>query len=165
VRGFRLKRGAIAATTNCENQNLVIVGTSDAEIAFAARAAESIGGGYVVVADGEILGTVPLPVAGCMSDQPWEIVRDESLLCDAAARSIGCEMPAPFLIMSFIGLAGVPDLGLTERGLIETKTQSFTDLVLGLQSGLVCCRCPSHIHDVHRLMDPASATKPVFACL
>jgi adenine deaminase len=164
VRGFRLKRGAIAATTNCENQNLVIVGTSDHEIASAARAAERIGGGYVVVADGDILGSVPLAIAGCMSDQPWEVVRDLSLACDEAARAIGCEMPAPFLIMSFIGLAGVPDLGLTERGLIETKTQSFTDLVLGMKGGLVCCRCPSHVHDVHRLMDPARAASSQFEC-
>jgi adenine deaminase len=154
VRGFRLQRGAIAATTNCENQNLVIVGTSDDEMAFAARAAEAIGGGCVVVADGEVLGRVPLTVAGCMSDQPWEIVRDQSLACDAAAKSIGCEMPAPFLIMSFIGLVGVPDLGLTERGLVETSTQAFTDLVLGLKGGLVCCRCPGHFHDIHRAMDP-----------
>lgn len=164
VRGFRLKRGAIAATTNCENQNLVIVGTSDREIAFAARAAARIGGGYAVVADGEILGSVPLAIAGCMSDQPWEAVRDQSLACDEAARSIGCEMPAPFLIMSFIGLAGVPDLGLTERGLIETKTQTFTDLLLGMKGGLVCCRCPSHMHDVHRLMDPARAGSSQFEC-
>jgi adenine deaminase len=93
-------------------------------------------------------------------------VRDRSLACDAAARSIGCEMRAPFLIMSFIGLAGVPDFGLTERGLIETKAQSFTDLVLGLKAGVVCCRCPSHMHDVHRLMDPASATpRPQFECV
>jgi adenine deaminase len=166
VRGFRMKRGAIAATTNCENQNLVIIGTSDSEIAFAARAIERIGGGYVTVADGETLAEVPLAIAGCMSDRPWEEVRDLSLACDAAARSIGCEMRAPFLIMSFVGLAGVPDLGLTERGLIETKTQTFTDLVLGLKAGLVCCRCPSHIHDVHRLMDPATATpKPQFECV
>jgi adenine deaminase len=164
VRGFRLKRGAIAATTNCENQNLVIVGTSDREIASAAKAAERIGGGYVVVADGDILGSVPLAIAGCMSDQPWEVVRDQSLACNEAARAIGCEMPAPFLIMSFIGLAGVPDLGLTERGLIETKTQSFTDLVLGMKGGLVCCRCPSHMHDVHRLMDPARAASSQFEC-
>jgi adenine deaminase len=164
VRGFRLKRGAIAATTNCENQNLVIVGTSDREIAFAAKAAERIGGGYVVVADGEIIGSVPLAIAGCMSDQPWEVVRDQSLACDEAARTIGCEMPAPFLIMSFIGLAGVPDLGLTERGLIETKSQSFTDVVLGAKGGLVCCRCPSHMHDVHRLMDPPRAASPQFEC-
>jgi adenine deaminase len=165
VKGFTLKRGAIAATTNCENQNLVIVGTSDEEMAYAARAIEKLGGGLVTVADGETLAEVPLAVAGCMSDQPWETVRDLSLACDEAARSIGCEMNAPFLIMSFIGLAGVPDLGLTERGLIETKTQSFTDLVLGLQGNLVCCRCPSHLHDVHRLMDPASAApRAAFAC-
>lgn len=154
VKGFGLKRGAIAATTNCENQNLVIVGTSDEELAFAARAIEKIGGGYVTVADGKVLGQVPLPVAGCMSDKPWEEVRDESLACDDATREIGCTMHAPFLIMSFIGLVGVPDLGLTERGLVETKTQSFTDLVLGLKGGLVCCRCPSHAHDVHKMMDP-----------
>lgn len=154
VKGFGLKRGAIAATTNCENQNLVIVGTSDEELAFAARAIETIGGGYVTVADGELLGAVPLPVAGCMSDQPWEAVRDLSIACDAATREIGCTMRAPFLIMSFIGLVGVPDLGLTERGLVETKTQSFTDLVLGLKGGMVCCRCPSHAHDVHKMMDP-----------
>jgi adenine deaminase len=154
VKGFGLKRGAIAATTNCENQNLVIVGTSDEEMAAAARAIEEIGGGYVVVADGKVLGTVPLPVAGCMSDAPWETVRDQSIACDAATVTIGCTMHVPFLIMSFIGPVGVPDLGLTERGLVETKTQSFTDLVLGLEGGLVCCRCPSHAHDVHRIMDP-----------
>lgn len=154
VKGFGLKRGAIAATTNCENQNLVMVGTTDADLAFAAEAIQTLGGGYVAVADGKILATVPLAVAGCMSDQPWETVRDQSLNCDQAARDIGCEMQAPFLIMSFIGLVGVPDLGLTERGLVETKTQSFTDLVLGLKGGLVCCRCPSHAHDVHRMMDP-----------
>lgn len=155
VKGFGLKRGAIAATTNCENQNLVIVGTSEADMAFATRAIEALGGGYVTVADGEVLSTVPLPVAGCMSDQPWETVRDQSLACDAATRTIGCTMHAPFLIMSFIGLVGVPDLGLTERGLVETKTQSFADLVLGMKGGLVCCRCPSHAHDIHKAMDPA----------
>ena len=153
VRGFGLTRGAIAATTNCENQNLVIVGTSDREMAAALEAIRTLGGGYVAVADGQIVGSVPLPVAGCMSDQPWEIVRDQSLACDAAVAALGCTMRAPFLIMSFIGLVGIPDLGLTERGLVETKTQTFTDLVLGLKGGLVCCRCPSHAHDVHRMMD------------
>jgi adenine deaminase len=157
VRGFRLKRGALAATTNCENQNLVIVGTSDEEIAFAARAAQEIGGGFVIVADGKVIESLPLPIAGCMSDRPWEEVRDRSLACDAAAVSIGCEMHAPFMIMSFIGLAGVPDLGLTERGLIEAKTQSFIDVVLETKAGTVCCRCPNHAHLVHRLMDPATS--------
>jgi len=71
-------RGAwtwIAATTNCENQNLVLVGTSDADIAHAALVATEIGGGYVAVVDGQVLATCPLPIAGIMSDRPWEIVQ------------------------------------------------------------------------------------------
>jgi|HubBroStandDraft_6_1064221.scaffolds.fasta_scaffold02289_6 adenine deaminase len=156
VRGFQLKRGALAATTNCENQNLVIVGVTDEDLAHAARAIEDIGGGYVAVADGKVLATVPLPIAGIMSDQPWEAVREQSIYANKAAVSLGCAIHSPFMIMAFIGLAGVPDLGLTEKGLIETASQSFTDLVLGMRGGLVCCRCPDHMHNVHRLMDPSS---------
>ena len=55
----------------------------------------------------------------------------------AAARSLGCAIASPFMILSFVGLAGVPDYGLTERGLIDTFTQTFLPV-------LVCCRCPAH---------------------
>jgi adenine deaminase len=158
VRGFRLTRGALAATNNCENQNLVVIGTSDEEMAFAAHAIREIGGGLVAVADGKVIGSLALPLLGIMSDEPWEIVRDGSHAVNRAAIAIGCEMHAPFMIMSFIGLAGVPDMGLTELGFIETKTQSFMEPVLGMKAGIVCCRCPNHAHDIHRLMDPASAT-------
>jgi adenine deaminase len=142
VRGFGLTRGALAATTNCENQNLVLVGTSASELLHAARVAAEIGGGYVAVADGEVLATCPLPIAGIMSDQPWEEVHRQSIAVDAAAESLGCTMHAPFMIMAFIGLAGVPDLGLTERGLIDVATQQFCDVVVR------CCRCPTHVHDL-----------------
>jgi adenine deaminase len=154
VRGFKLKKGALAATTNCENQNLVMVGVTDQDLADAARAIKEIGGGYVAVADGKVLATVPLPIAGIMSDQPWEKVREQSIAANKAAAGLGCTIHSPFMIMAFIGLAGVPDLGLTEKGLIETASQSFTPLVLGMRAGQVCCRCPEHVHDVHRLMDP-----------
>jgi adenine deaminase len=153
VRGFGLQRGALAATTNCANQNLVIVGCTDQDLAHAALASRDLGGGFVVVADGAVLDAVPMPIGGIMSDQPWETVRDQSIATDAAARAIGCTVHAPFMIMSFIGLAGVPDLGLTERGLIETRSQSFIDVVLKTQAGIVCCRCPAHTAPVHRLMD------------
>ena len=156
VRGFNLKKGALAATTNCENQNLVMVGVTDRDLADAARAVSEIGGGYAVVADGKVLATVPLPIAGIMSDQPWENVRQQSIAANKAAAGLGCTIHSPFMIMAFIGLAGVPDLGLTEKGLIETASQSFTPVVLGMRAGLVCCRCPDHMHDVHRLMDPNS---------
>lgn len=156
VRGFGLQRGALAATTNCENQNLVLLGTSDEEMAFAVKAIHDVGGGYVAVANQEVLAAVPMPVGGIMSDQPWEIVLEQSVSANQAAAILGCKIKAPFMIMAFIGLVGVPDLGLTEKGLIETASQSFTNLLLGLQAGMVCCRCPSHAHDVHRLMDPSS---------
>ena len=87
VRGFGLRRGALGITSNCENQNLVVVGTSDAELAHAAQALADIGGGYVAVADGEVLATVPLPYGGIMSDQPWEVVYDQSVAANHAARS------------------------------------------------------------------------------
>ena len=156
VRGFGLRRGALAASTNCENQNIVVVGTSDEEIAHAVRAVEACGGGYVAVADGEVVGSCPLPVAGIMSDQPWEVVAEQAAAVDAAAARLGCSIHAPFMIMAFIGLAGVPDLGLTERGLIDVATQSFCDVVLTAQVDQVCCRCPTHAHDVHRIFDRAS---------
>lgn len=175
VRGFGLKKGAIACTTNCENQNLVVIGTSDVEIAFAAKAIADLGGGYVTVAEGKVLASVRLDVAGCMSSAPWEMVRDQSLLCDEAARSLGCRISAPFMIASFVGLNGVPDLGLTEKGLIDCAAQELISVVLdeetaegfegrsgkdGLEFGVekpvkVCCRCPSHLSDIHRLVEGA----------
>ncbi|MCY3925439.1 MAG: amidohydrolase family protein [bacterium] len=137
VRGFGLRRGAIGITTNCENQNLVVLGTTDDELADAARALEAIDGGYVVVARGDVLASLPLPYGGCMSDRPWEEVYDGLAGVTAAARSLGCEVASPFMILSFVGLAGVPDYGLTEKGLIDAYTQTFLPV-------LVCCRCPAH---------------------
>lgn len=169
VRGFGLERGAIACTTNCENQNLVVIGTSDNEIAGAVRAISELGGGFGTVLDGKLLGSVRLDVAGCMSSEAWEKVRDDSVECDKAAAMLGCKIKSPFMIMSFVGLVAVPDLGLTELGLVDCKTQGLMDVVLPEESreeGVpevteypapvkICCRCPSHAHDVHRMMDSA----------
>jgi adenine deaminase len=137
VRGFGLRRGAIGITTNCENQNLVVLGTADDELAHAARELEAIDGGYVVVAGGEVRASLPLPYGGCMSDRPWEEVHDGLASVTAAARTLGCGIASPFMILSFVGLAGVPDYGLTEKGLIDAYTQTFLPV-------LVCCRCPAH---------------------
>lgn len=168
VRGFGLHKGAIACTTNCENQNLVVVGTSDEEIAFAVRSIQELGGGFVAVLEGDVIGSVRLDVAGCMSSQTWESVRDDSVACDDAVRNIlGSTMKSPFMIMSFIGLVAVPDLGLTELGLVDCKTQGLMDVVLceeGEEYGdldlmdfvkpvKICCRCPSHSYDAHRSLD------------
>ncbi|MES2603593.1 MAG: adenine deaminase C-terminal domain-containing protein, partial [Pseudomonadota bacterium] len=141
VRGFGLRTGAIAATTNCENQNLVIVGTSEADMAAAANALRELGGGYVAIKDGKVMASLPLPVAGIMSDLPWETVLQQSDIVDAAAHALGSTLNSPFMILAFVGLAGVPDYGLTEKGLIDSRTMQFIPV-------LVCCRCPQHMHQV-----------------
>lgn len=165
VRGFNLKRGAIACTTNCENQNLVVLGTSDEEIALAAKAIHELGGGFVAIADGQVLGTLDLAVAGCMSKRPWEEVAQKSQQLDEIVQrklvgKSGAEsMKVPFMILSFVGLVGVPDLGITELGIVHTSHQKLIDVVLeeeesspqstsdvvgGIELRRVCCRCPSH---------------------
>lgn len=157
VKGFGLTRGAMAASTSCDTMNIVAVGEKDADIALAVDEVAKMGGGLVCVADGEVLGAVPLAVGGCVSDQPYEVVVAQSRALYDVVRALGCDMRAPFMIMSFIGLTVVPDLGMTERGLVDTRTQTLIDLILQEQAdGTVMCRCTGHAHQVHKDMDPHS---------
>jgi adenine deaminase len=157
VRGFGLQRGALAVSTNCTNQNIVVVGATETDIVAAVFALRDLGGGFVAVADGAVQAAVPLPLGGAMSDQPWETAYQELKAADAAAVALGCTIHSPFMILSFVGLAGVPDLGLTELGLIDASTQSFIDVVLAGDGPTLACRCPGHGHPVHALMDPRTA--------
>jgi adenine deaminase len=158
VRGFGLVRGALAVSTNCTNQNIVVVGVDDHDIFRAVREVQALGGGYVVADGDEIIAAVPLPIAGIMSDKPWETVYDELSEANRAAAGLGCGIHSPFMILAFVGLPGVPDLGLTELGLIDTASQQFIPVVLDVPGTTAACRCPSHAHAIHHLMDPATAT-------
>ncbi|MDF2555510.1 MAG: Adenine deaminase, partial [Microbacterium sp.] len=130
VKGFGLRRGAIAITMNCPNMNISVVGADDASMRLAVEELGRMGGGFVTVADGEILARVPLPVGGMMSAAPFE--ETAAALADghAATHALGCRIPSPYIILSFVGLYVVPDLGLTERGLIDAATQRFVDVLL-----------------------------------
>jgi adenine deaminase len=160
VRGFGLRRGAVAISSNCTNQNVVVVGASDAEMATAVTALRDLGGGCVVVDGASVTSSMPWPLAGIMSDQPWEIAAEQLRHAERAAADLGCGLRSPFMILSFVGLAGIPDLGLTELGLVETATQEFTSVTLGHSRQSMACRCPSHVHAVHQLMDPVTAEHP-----
>lgn len=107
------------------------ISTSDDEIVGAVRVITKLGGGFVAVLAGEIIGSVGLDVAGCMSSEPWENIREDSLACgDAVHNILGSNVKAPFMVASFVGLVGVPDLGLTELVLVDCKTQGLMDVVL-----------------------------------
>jgi adenine deaminase len=119
VRGFGLERGAIASTVAHDNHNIVVVGASDADMMSAARTVAESGGGQAVVADGRLLAHVPLPIAGLMSDLPLEEVRDRVDAMTRAVRELGGTLPDPLMTMSFLALAVIPELKITDLGLVD----------------------------------------------
>jgi adenine deaminase len=156
VRGFGLARGAIAVSINCTNANIVAVGADDADLAVAVGALRDLGGGFVVVVDGEIAASVALPVGGMMSSAPWEATAGALSAANDVVFALGCRIRSPFMVLSFVGLGVVPDLGLTELGLIDATSQSFIDLVLTTGPDGLACRCPNHDFPVHAIMEDPS---------
>jgi adenine deaminase len=119
VRGFGLRRGAIASTVAHDAHNVVVVGMNDASMAAAVRRLANRGGGIVVVDGADVLAELPLPVAGLLSDAPLEEVVARSHELAAAARELGCTLDAPFQHLSFLALSVIPSLKLTDRGLVD----------------------------------------------
>ncbi|MFL5952729.1 MAG: adenine deaminase [Gaiellaceae bacterium] len=119
VRGFGLKRGAIASTVAHDAHNVVVVGMNDASMAAAVRRLANRGGGIVVVDGAEVTAELPLPVAGLLSDEPLDRVLESSRAVIAAVRSLGCELDAPFQHLAFLALSVIPSLKLTDRGLVD----------------------------------------------
>ncbi|TAJ49757.1 MAG: adenine deaminase [Herbiconiux sp.] len=130
VKGFGLTRGAIAITMNCPNMNIAVVGVDDASMRHAVDELRSMQGGFVTVADGEVVGRVPLPVGGMMSAAPFEETAEALRRGHEATHALGCTIPSPYIILSFVGLYVIPDLGITELGLIDATSQSFVDVLL-----------------------------------
>lgn len=121
VRGFGLQRGAIAGTVCHDHHNIAVVGIDYADMALAANRLGQIEGGFVVAHQGEILAELPLPVAGLMSLDPFESVRDQLVHLRAAARSLGVTLEEPFLQLAFLALPVIPALKITDRGLVDVN--------------------------------------------
>jgi len=128
VKGFGLKKGAIASSVAHDAHNLVIAGVSDSDILKAAHVLEEMGGGFACVVEGEVRACVPLPLGGLVSPlSATELVRQLHLL-DAAAAELGCPLEHPCMTLSFLSLSVIPSLKLTDQGLIDVET--FTLLPL-----------------------------------
>jgi adenine deaminase len=119
VRGFALREGALASTVSHDAHNVIVVGMGDEDMALCVQRLAELGGGIVVVRGGTVLAELALPVAGLMSDRPGaEVARVLAELRDAA-RSLGVELRAPFMALSFLGLSVIPSLKITDRGLVD----------------------------------------------
>lgn len=130
VKGFNIKRGALAQTVAHDAHNLFVIGTNNEDMALAANMLIESGGGLVAVADGKVLALLPLPIAGLMSDKPLEQMSPLVEKLEKAWLDMGCDCPSPFMTMAIIPLACLPELRLTNRGLVDCRTFSFTDLIV-----------------------------------
>jgi adenine deaminase len=128
VRGFGLRRGAMASSVANDCHNLVVVAVDDADGLLAARTVADMGGGIAVVDSGELRAAMSLPLAGLMADRAPEVVADELDAVTSAVRRLGCTVPAPFMAMSFLALPVIPHLKLTDRGLVDVDAFAFTDV-------------------------------------
>lgn len=125
VRGFGLKEGALASSVGHDSHNICVVGTSDADMACAVNHLEKTGGGFVAVRNGQVLADLRLPVAGLMSDAPYEQVRDDLIILRKAAKTMGVVLEEPFLQLAFLPLPVIPHLKITDFGMIDVRTMSF----------------------------------------
>jgi len=119
VKGFGLKRGAIASTVGHDCHNICAVGVDDADMAAAINRLAEIEGGFVVVSEGKVLAEIALPVAGLMSLESYDTVRDQLIPLRAAAKELGSTLEEPFLQIAFLPLPVIPHLKITDRGMVD----------------------------------------------
>jgi adenine deaminase len=125
VKGFGLKAGAIASSVGHDSHNICVVGASDADMAAAVNRLREIQGGFVVVSDGAVRAELALPIAGLMSDLPFEAVRDALHPLRAAAKSLGVTLPEPFLQVAFLPLPVIPHLKISDFGMVDVNRMAL----------------------------------------
>jgi adenine deaminase len=119
VKGFGINSGAIASTIAHDSHNLVVAGTSDEDILAAVKAVEEMQGGLVVCRGGKPIARLPLPLCGLLSLDPAEKVSKQFNEVEEAAHTLGSLPPAPFALLSFIALPVIPELRVTDKGIVD----------------------------------------------
>jgi adenine deaminase len=119
VKGFGLREGALASSVAHDSHNIVAVGAADADLYATVQEVIRLGGGLVVARGGKAMASLPLPVAGLLSDLPLEEVVAHLESLQALAKKMGCPLPSPFATLSFLALPVIPQLRLTDKGLVD----------------------------------------------
>jgi len=128
VKGLGLKSGAIASTVAHDSHNMVVIGTNDEDMYYAAVELVKSQGGKIVVENGKTLEKLPLPIAGLISDLPIEEVIEKLKSLVKSTKSLGCKLDDAFMNMAFLSLPVIPDLKITDKGLIDVNKFKITSL-------------------------------------
>ena len=119
VTGFGLKKGALASSIAHDSHNIIAVGTNDEDIFTAIKEIERLQGGLVAADEGEVLASLALPIAGLLADKPLEVVASKLERLEQIATELGTELSSPFATLSFLALPVIPEIRLTDLGLVE----------------------------------------------
>ncbi|MBS7624231.1 adenine deaminase [Candidatus Bathyarchaeota archaeon] len=128
VRGFMLRRGAIASTVAHDSHNIIAVGVNDNDIYRSILRLREINGGFVIVDGGKVAAELPLPIAGLMADLEAEEIAQKTENLERAASNLGCKTKSPFMALSFLSLPVVPKLKITDYGLIDAEKLKAVDI-------------------------------------
>ena len=129
IKGIGLKRGAIAASVSHDSHNLIVIGTNDEDMAFAANRVRELKGGSVAVDSGNVIAELPLPIAGLMSDKDAKTTAELNDTLNEAVRHLGVpENISPFMNMAFVSLTVIPHIKMTTHGLVDVRTQKILPL-------------------------------------
>jgi len=120
VTGFKFRSGAVASTVAHDSHNLLVVGADDGDMAYACNRLAEVGGGMIAVEGGRTLALVKLPIAGIVSDEPLDSVCNQVKSLSRAWKELGCKMINPFMTMSLLSLSVLPEIRVTNKGLIDT---------------------------------------------
>jgi len=130
VRGFGLKSGALATSVAHDSHNIIALGVYDQDLFRAVQEVEAMDGGMCVVIHGELAARVPLPVGGLMSEEPFHKLLSQMEGLKKAKALTGCFLPEPFMCLSFLALPVIPELKLTDRGLVDVNRFEIVPLFL-----------------------------------
>ena len=130
VRGFGLNSGAFASTIAHDAHNVVVIGVNDDDMADCVARLQDLGGGLVAVRDGKVLGELALEVAGLMSVLPAGEVAAALHRLEGTLETMGVTLPTPFMYLGFLALSVIPELRITDRGLVDVR--SFELVPLGM---------------------------------
>ncbi|PIE54801.1 MAG: adenine deaminase [Dethiosulfovibrio peptidovorans] len=128
VHGMRLRQGALASSVAHDAHNFGVIGTNDQDMIAALTALREMGGGFVAVDDGDVLGRLPLPVGGLMSDQHPEDLAQRYQELETAIQALGSPPEHPFMVMAFLSLSVIPALKLTDQGYVDLNAGGALDL-------------------------------------
>ncbi|HEU24830.1 MAG: adenine deaminase [Mesoaciditoga sp.] len=129
VTGFGLKKGSIATSVGHDSHNISVIGTNDTDMVVAVNEILRIKGGIVIAKDGKIVSELPLSIGGLMSELPMEKVVEKIKELKCIARDFGCIINDPFMVLSFVQLAVIPKIRITNLGLVDVTKGAFVDVV------------------------------------